>query len=80
MAALEIMGMNLRIEDIILNGESEGKSYYEVIQDGEALGAGEDGDIDAAGVQAGGTDRAVDTRADHENLGLVVFHVSQTSP
>jgi twitching motility protein PilT len=37
-AALEIMGMNLRIEEIILNGESEGKSYYEVIQDSEALG------------------------------------------
>ena len=37
-AALEVMGMNLRIEDIILNGESEGKTYYEVIQDSEALG------------------------------------------
>jgi twitching motility protein PilT len=37
-AALEIMGMNLRIEEIILNGESEGKSYYEIIQDSEALG------------------------------------------
>jgi twitching motility protein PilT len=37
-AALEIMGMNIRIEEIILNGESEGKSYYEMIQDSEALG------------------------------------------
>jgi twitching motility protein PilT len=30
--------MNLRIRDIVLNGESEGKTFYEVIQDGEALG------------------------------------------
>jgi len=37
-AALEIMGMNLRIEEIILNGESEGKTFYEVIHDSEALG------------------------------------------
>jgi len=37
-AALEIMGMNIRIEEIILNGESEGKSFYEIIQDTEALG------------------------------------------
>lgn len=37
-AALEVMGMNLRIEEIILNGESEGKTYYEIIHDSEALG------------------------------------------
>jgi twitching motility protein PilT len=37
-AALEIMGMNLRIEEVILNGESEGKTFYEIIQDSEALG------------------------------------------
>jgi twitching motility protein PilT len=37
-AAIEVMGMSLRIQDIILNGESEGKTFYEVIQDGEALG------------------------------------------
>ncbi len=37
-AALEIMGMNLRIQEVILNGESEGKTFYEIIQDGEALG------------------------------------------
>ncbi|HYL81518.1 MAG TPA: PilT/PilU family type 4a pilus ATPase [Candidatus Acidoferrum sp.] len=37
-AALEIMGMNMRIEEVILNGESEGKSYYEIIHDSEALG------------------------------------------
>jgi twitching motility protein PilT len=33
-----VMGMNLRVEEVILNGESEGKTYYEIIQDGEALG------------------------------------------
>jgi hypothetical protein len=32
------MGMSLRIQDIILNGESEGKTFYEVIQDSAALG------------------------------------------
>jgi twitching motility protein PilT len=32
-AALEVMGMNLRVEEVILNGESEGKTYYEIIQD-----------------------------------------------
>ena len=37
-AALEVMGMNLRIQEIILNGESDGKTFYEVIQDSEALG------------------------------------------
>ncbi len=37
-AALEIMGMNLRIEEVILNGESEGKTFYEIIHDSEALG------------------------------------------
>ncbi len=37
-AALEIMGKNIRNEEVILNGESEGKSYYDIIQDTEALG------------------------------------------
>nr|WP_319393198.1 PilT/PilU family type 4a pilus ATPase [uncultured Desulfobacter sp.] len=37
-AALEIMGMNLRINDIILNGESEGKSFHEVIAASTAFG------------------------------------------
>jgi len=37
-AAIELMGMNLRVQDIILNGESEGKTFYEVIQESEALG------------------------------------------
>ena len=37
-AAIEVMGMNLRVADAILNGESEGKTYYEIIEDGHALG------------------------------------------
>jgi twitching motility protein PilT len=37
-AALEIMGMNLRVKDVILNGESEGKTYYEIIEAGSAMG------------------------------------------
>lgn len=37
-AAIEVMGMNLRIQDVILNGESDGKTFYEVVQDSEALG------------------------------------------
>lgn len=36
-AALEIMGMNIRIEEVILNGESEGKTFYEIIHDSQAL-------------------------------------------
>jgi twitching motility protein PilT len=37
-AAFEIMGMNLRTKEVILNGESEGKTYYEIIEDGSAMG------------------------------------------
>ncbi|MCB2183391.1 MAG: PilT/PilU family type 4a pilus ATPase [Desulfobulbaceae bacterium] len=37
-AAFEIMGMNLRVREVILNGESEGKTYYEIIDDGSAMG------------------------------------------
>jgi twitching motility protein PilT len=37
-AALEIMGMNLRIEEIILHGESEANTLCEVIHDSQALG------------------------------------------
>lgn len=37
-AALEVMGMNLRVVDAILNGESEGKSFYDIIEDGHAMG------------------------------------------
>ena len=37
-AAFEIMGTNLRVKDTILQGESEGKTYYEIIQAGAAFG------------------------------------------
>ncbi|MCF8067275.1 MAG: PilT/PilU family type 4a pilus ATPase [Desulfobacterales bacterium] len=37
-AAFEIMGTNLRVKDSILNGESEGKTFYEIIEAGEAFG------------------------------------------
>src|SRR3990172_2934418 len=37
-AAFEIMGTNLRVKDTILHGESEGKTYYEIIQAGKAFG------------------------------------------
>ncbi|MDD5759070.1 MAG: PilT/PilU family type 4a pilus ATPase [Desulfobulbaceae bacterium] len=37
-AALEVMRRNLRVSDAILNGESEGKTFYDIIEDGHALG------------------------------------------
>jgi twitching motility protein PilT len=37
-AAFEIMGTNLRVVDSILHGESEGKTYYEIIQASSAFG------------------------------------------
>jgi twitching motility protein PilT len=37
-AAFEIMGSNLRVKDTILHGESEGKTYYDIIQQGKAFG------------------------------------------
>lgn len=37
-AAFEIMGTNLRIKDTILNGESEGKTFYEIIGAGKVFG------------------------------------------
>ena len=37
-AAFEVMGSNLRVKDAILHGESEGKTYYEIIQAGKAFG------------------------------------------
>ena len=37
-AAFEIMGMNLRIQEVVLHGESEGKTFYEIIEDGTAMG------------------------------------------
>jgi len=36
-AAFEIMGTNLRIKDTILHGESDGKTFYEIIQAGKAF-------------------------------------------
>jgi twitching motility protein PilT len=37
-AALEIMGTNLRVKDAVLHGESEGKTFYEIIEAGEPFG------------------------------------------
>ena len=37
-AAFEILGANLRVKDTILNGESEGKTFYEIIEQGAAFG------------------------------------------
>jgi len=34
----EIMGTNLRVKETILHGESEGKTFYEIIEAGEAFG------------------------------------------
>ncbi|WP_333652025.1 type IV pilus twitching motility protein PilT [Dissulfurispira sp.] len=37
-AAVEIMKTNIRVKDTILNGESEGKTFYDIIDTGEAFG------------------------------------------
>ena len=37
-AAFEILRANLRVKDSILHGESEGKTFYEIIQAGKAFG------------------------------------------
>jgi len=37
-ATFEIMGTNLRIQDTILHGESEGKTFYEIMQASTAFG------------------------------------------
>ncbi|MFC1815175.1 type IV pilus twitching motility protein PilT [Thermodesulfobacteriota bacterium] len=37
-AAFEILGTNLRVTDAIQHGESEGKTYYEIMQAGKAFG------------------------------------------
>jgi twitching motility protein PilT len=37
-AAIEIMRTNLRVKDAIVNGESEGKTFYEIIDQGETYG------------------------------------------
>ena len=36
-AAFEIMGTSLRVKDAILNGESEGRTFYEMIEQGKAF-------------------------------------------
>lgn len=37
-ASFEILGTNLRVRDIILNGESEDKTFYEIMQAGKPFG------------------------------------------
>jgi twitching motility protein PilT len=37
-AAFEILGANLRVKDAILQGESEGKTFYEIMQAGKPFG------------------------------------------
>lgn len=37
-AAFEILRANLRVEDAILNGESEGKTFYDIMKSGRAFG------------------------------------------
>lgn len=36
--AVEVMKMNIRVKDTIIHGESEGKTFYEIIDTGEAFG------------------------------------------
>jgi twitching motility protein PilT len=36
-AAFEIMGSSLRVKDAILNGEGEGRTFYEMIEQGQAF-------------------------------------------
>lgn len=37
-AAFEILGTSLRAKEVILNGESEGKTFYEIIEQGHTFG------------------------------------------
>ncbi len=37
-ALLEIMSVNMRVKDTILNGESEDKTFYDIVRDGSAYG------------------------------------------
>jgi len=37
-ALLEIMNNNMRVKDTILHGEEDGKTYYDIIRDGDAYG------------------------------------------
>ena len=36
MAVFEIMNNNIRVKDVIINGESEGRTFYEIIEAGSA--------------------------------------------
>ncbi|MBW2436816.1 MAG: PilT/PilU family type 4a pilus ATPase [Desulfobacterales bacterium] len=37
-ATFEILGSNLRVKDLILNGESQGKTFYDIMEKGNAFG------------------------------------------
>jgi twitching motility protein PilT len=37
-ATFEILGTNLRVKDLVLNGESEGKTFYEIMEASNAFG------------------------------------------
>ena len=37
-AAFEIMANNLRVRDLIINGETEDRTFYDIIEDGSGLG------------------------------------------
>jgi twitching motility protein PilT len=37
-ATFEIMGTSLRVKDVILNGESEGRTYHDIMETGNAFG------------------------------------------
>lgn len=37
-AAMEVMGSNLRVKEAIINGEAEGKTFYEMMQQGKPFG------------------------------------------
>jgi len=72
-AAFEVMSAGLRVKDAILNGESEGKTFYEIIEQGQAFGMMtfdqcivdlyEKGDIDAETAISYASRRAVVGRA-----------------
>jgi twitching motility protein PilT len=37
-AAFEIMGTSIRVKDVVLNGESEGKTFYDIEQKAQPFG------------------------------------------
>ncbi len=37
-AAFEVLGTNLRVKDVILNGEAEGKTFHDIMEAGKAFG------------------------------------------